>query len=249
MESARVLAERGHQVTLCEKSGELGGNLIPGSKPHFKRYDRSLIDWYQTQLKKLGVKVLLNTAVSAETVASYQADEVIIATGSTPVELKFEGTKKPAAASEVLLGQVKPGKKVVIIGGGLVGCETGLWLAQQGADVTVLEILPEILGGHGAMPHMNQFMLEDLLKFHKVQIMTKTKVTCVNEGSVSYENEDGAGQIPADTVISAVGYKENNGLYESLKDSDLIIRNIGDSQKVHNIMYSIWNAYELARNL
>lgn len=249
MESARVLAERGHQVTLCEKSGELGGNLVPGSKPHFKRYDRALINWYQTQLKKLGVKVLLDTAVSAETVDSYQADEVIVATGSTPVELKFGGAKKPAAASEVLLGHVKPGKKVVIIGGGLVGCETGLWLAQQGAEVTVLEILPVILGGPGAMPHMNHFMLEDLLKFHKVKIMTRTKVTSIDEGSVSYENADGNRQIPADTVISAVGYKENNSLYESLKNSDMIVHNIGDSQKVHNIMYSIWNAYELTRSL
>lgn len=249
MESARVLAERGHQVTLCEKSGELGGNLVPGSKPQFKRYDRALINWYQTQLKKLGVKVLLDTAVSAETVDSYQADEVIVATGSTPVELKFGGAKKPAAASEVLLGHVKPGKKVVIIGGGLVGCETGLWLAQQGAEVTVLEILPVILGGPGAMPHMNHFMLEDLLKFHKVKIMTRTKVTSIDEGSVSYENADGNRQIPADTVISAVGYKENNSLYESLKNSDMIVHNIGDSQKVHNIMYSIWNAYELTRSL
>ena len=181
--------------------------------------------------------------------ASYQADEIIVASGSAPIELTFGGTGKPAAAKEVLLGKVKPGKTVAIIGGGLVGCETGLWLAQQGADVTVIEIMSDILGGPHGLPHMNRFMLEDLLKFHKVKILTNTRVASVNEGSVTYENADGTGEIPADTVISAVGYKENDSLYESLKNSDWIVHNIGDSQKVHNIMYAIWNAYELAREL
>lgn len=249
MESARVLAERGHQVILCEKNSELGGNLVPGSIPHFKRYDRALINWYKKQLEMLGVDVRLNCPVSAETAASYQADEIIVASGSVPVELTFGGTKKPAAANEVLLGKVKRGKTAAIIGGGLVGCETGLWLAEQGTDVTVFEITPDILGGPHGLPHMNRFMLEDLLKFHKVKILTNTRITSVNEGSVTYENADGTGEIPAETVISAVGYKENNGLYESLKNSDWIVHNIGDSQKVHNIMYAIWNAYEVARGL
>lgn len=249
MEAARVLAERGHKVVLCEKNGELGGNLIPGSVPHFKRYDRALINWYQRQLELLNVDVNLKCEITADKISSYQADEVIVATGSTPIELSFGGTGKAILANEVLQGKEKQGKDIAIIGGGLVGCETGLWLAQQGANVTIIEATPEILGGPHGLPHMNRFMLEDLLAFHKVKILKTTKVVSIDEGSVTYENDNGTESIPVDTVISAVGYKENNGLYESLKNSDMIVHNIGDSQKVHNIMYSIWNAYELAREL
>ncbi len=249
MESARVLAERGHKVILCEKSGELGGNLIPGSVPHFKRYDRALINWYKKQLELLNVEVNLNCSVTEDAISSYGADEVIVATGSTPVVIPFGGNGKAVLANEVLLGKVKTGKDIAIIGGGLVGCETGLWLAQQGANVTIIEVAPEILGGANALPHMNHFMLEDLLKFHKVNVLESTKVVSVDDGSVSYENADGTKSIPVDTVISAVGYKENNSLFESLKNTGLIVHNIGDSQKVHNIMYSIWNAYELAKEL
>lgn len=249
MEAARVLAERGYKVVLCEKNSELGGNLIPGSVPHFKRYDRALINWYQRQLELLNVDVNLNCEMNADKISSYQADEVIVATGSTPIELSFGGEGKAILANEVLLGKVKQGKDIAIIGGGLVGCETGLWLAQQGANVIIIEATPEILGGPHGLPHMNRFMLEDLLAFHKVKILKNTKVVSIEGGSITYENENGTESILVDTVISAVGYKENNSLYESLKNSDRIVHNIGDSQKVHNIMYSIWNAYELARGL
>ncbi|MEA4987524.1 MAG: FAD-dependent oxidoreductase, partial [Anaerovorax sp.] len=249
MEAARVLAERGHKVVLCEKNGELGGNLIPGSVPHFKRYDRALINWYQRQLELLNVDVNLKCEITADKISSYQADEVIVATGSTPIELSFGGTGKAILANEVLQGKEKQGKNIAIIGGGLVGCETGLWLAQQGANVTIIEATPEILGGPHGLPHMNRFMLEDLLAFHEVKILKTTKVVSIDEGSVTYENDNGTESISVDTVISAVGYKENNALYENLKNLDMIVHNIGDSQKVHNIMYSIWNAYELAREL
>ena len=249
MECARVLAERGHKAVLCEKSGELGGNLIPGSVPHFKRYDRALINWYKKQLELLRVDIKLNCQITPDDISSYQADEIIVATGSIPVELSFVGTGKALQANEVLQSNTVPGKNIAIIGGGLVGCETGLWLAQQGANVTVIEMLPDILGGPHGLPHMNRFMLEDLLKLHKVTILTNTKVLSIEEATVSYETANGPETIPVDTVISAVGYKENNSLYDALKDLDVTVHNIGDSQKVHNIMYSIWNSYELAREL
>ena len=81
-----------------------------------------------------------------------------------------------ASADEVLLGQKNIRGNVVIIGGGLVGCETGIWLAQQGSHVTVVEIADDILGGAGALPHMNHFMLEDLITYHKIDVHTKSSV-------------------------------------------------------------------------
>ena len=138
---------------------------------------------------------------------------------------------------------------MVIVGGGLVGCETGLWLATQGKQVSIVEIMPELLGGHGKIPHMNEFMLMDLLKFHKIDVHTSASVVDTAESTVTVKKGDEAQQLKADTLIAAVGYLSENGLYEALKDLDIPVYNIGDSSQVHNIMYAIWNAYELAREL
>ena len=113
----------------------------------------------------------------------------------------------------------------------------------------MVEILPELLGGHGAIPHMNEFMLMDLLKFHGVDIYTNAVVADTAEGKVVVRQGEKMIELPADTLIAAVGYQSEDALYESLKDMDIPVYNIGDSSRVHNIMYAIWNAYELARNL
>lgn len=249
LESARVLAERGHKVVVCEKSGELGGNLIPGSVPDFKRYDKFLVKWYQRQLELLGVEVKLNTEITPDTIAAYAPDEIVVATGSTPIQSTFGGDKPVTTADDVLLGRAGTGDSVLIIGGGLVGCETALWLAEQGKKVAVVEMMPALLGGHGNIPHMNEFMLIDLLKFNKVDLYTSTKVLSIDGTNVKVETPEGEKTLSADTIISAIGYRENNALYNQIKDLDIPVHNLGDSQKVHNIMYAIWNAYEVARGI
>lgn len=249
MEAARTAAIAGHSVVVCEKSDALGGNLIPGGVPHFKRNDHKLIDWYKRQLELLGVEVRYNTAVTPEYAKSFGADVVITATGSHARKMEFPGVKKAVSAEDVLMGRETAGDHVVIVGGGLVGCETGLWLATQGKQVSIVEIMPELLGGHGKIPHMNEFMLMDLLKFHKIDVHTSASVVDTAESTVTVKKGDEAQQLKADTLIAAVGYLSENGLYEALKDLDIPVYNIGDSSQVHNIMYAIWNAYELAREL
>lgn len=166
VETARVCALRGHDVVLCEKSDHLGGNLIPGGVPHFKRYDLKLVDYYKRQMELQGVEVHLNTEVTADTAKSFQADIIVCASGSTPKQMTVNGE-----------------------------------LPVYTADGVVVET-------------------------------------------------DGTQKVlPAKTVIASIGYKENNMLYEQLKDSEIPVYNIGDSRQVHNIMYAIWNAYELARGL
>lgn len=249
MEAARTAAISGHQVVLCEKSGALGGNLIPGGVPHFKRGDHKLVDWYKRQLELLGIEVRYHTTVTPEYVTEFAPDVVITATGSRARKIPFPGTLQAVSAEDVLLSREAAGKNVVIIGGGLVGCETGLWLAQQGHKVSVVEILPELLGGHGKLPHMNEFMLLDLLKFHKVDTYTGASVADTAEGKVVIKRGEETMELPADTLIAAVGYQSEDALYNSLKDLEIPVYNTGDSNQVHNIMYAIWNAYELARDL
>lgn len=249
MEAARVAATAGHTVVLCEKTDQLGGNLIPGGMPHFKRGDHKLVAWYRRQLELLGVEVRYQTAVTPDYVRDFGPDVVITATGSHARKLDFPGTLAPVSAEDVLMGRVTAGDDVVIVGGGLVGCETGLWLAQQGKNVAVVEILPELLGGHGKLPHMNEFMLLDLLKFHKVATYTGAAVADTAAGTVTIHQGEETRTLPAATLICAVGHQSDDGLYQSLKDLDIPVYNIGDSNQVHNIMYAIWNAYELARDL
>lgn len=249
LETARVCAKRGHSVILCEKSDQLGGNLIPGGVPHFKRYDRKLISYYKRQMELLGVDVRYNEEVTAEGIDRYHADVIVCASGSTPRKLHIDGPLPVASADEVLLGHKAIKGNVVIVGGGLVGCETGIWLAQQGNQVTIVEVADEILGGAGALPHMNHFMLEDLITYHKIAVHTKASVVTSTTDGVVISTEQGDITLPADGIITSVGYLANNAIYEQLKDLDIPVHNIGDSNRVHNIMYAIWDAYELARNI
>ena len=249
LEAARVAALRGHKVTILEKTDVLGGNMIPGGAPEFKHYDHELIKYYEYQMELLGVKVIFNKTVTAENIKEYNPDEIIVATGSTPISLIFNGEKTPILAEDVLMSRVEAGENVVVVGGGLVGCETAVWLAQKGKNVTVLEMMPAILGGHGVIPHMNQFMLEDLIKFHNVDVHTSTVIENTTADSVTIKTGDELSTIPCDTLITCVGYRANNSLFEELEKTDIPCHNIGDSNKVANIMYAIWDAYELARGI
>lgn len=249
MEVARVCAERGHNVTLCEKTNQPGGNLVPGGVPDFKRNDRALVKWYIRQLELLNVEVKMNCLITAESVHEYNTDIIITATGSIPKSIRVDGVKEVVTASDVLLGNVNIGNTIAMIGGGLVGCETALWLAMQGKKVTVIEILPEILGGPHELPYMNRFMLEDLLTYNEVKIMKSSKVQKSDANGVLVSNENGEIHVDTDTVISAVGYQSDDNLYNAINKIDIPVHNVGDSRLVHNIMYSIWDAYELARNI
>ncbi|MEN6474188.1 MAG: FAD-dependent oxidoreductase [Syntrophaceae bacterium] len=248
MEAARVAAERGYTVTLCEKSDQLGGHLIPGGVPTFKINDRKLLAWYVRQLELLGVKVKLNSAMDEKAIEKKGADIVVIATGSKPVAMDFGSAKEVITASEALLSQKPVGQKIVIIGGGLVGCETGLWLSQQGREVTIVEMMDDICGGPHAMPFMNYDMLKDELAFHTVKIYKRSKVAAIRQKDVAIATPEGEITIAADTVIIAVGYVSEDSLYRAVKNSlNVPVYNIGDSRNVNNIMYAIWEAYEVAR--
>jgi len=249
MEMARVSAIRGHKVTILEKNDKLGGNIIPGSVPDFKKDDRALLKWYAFQLSKLPVEIRFNCTATKEMIEKSDADIVVFATGSTPVKLDFGGKNHIYTAIELLIGQEKAGDNVLVIGGGLIGCETALWLRQLGRTVTIVESLPEILGGGAEMCFANYDMLKDLLAFNKIDLFCGSTVKTVNDDSVLVETPEGEKKIKADTVMLAVGYHSETGLFNSMKDSNKVVYNIGDSLKVFNIMNAIWDANQIAREL
>lgn len=140
-EAARVLAIRGHKPEVFEQTSKLGGNLIPGGAPDFKEDDLRLAEWYSHQLKQLNVPVTFNTKITKEFALSKDYDAVIVATGSTPKVFSLGDNTHVYTAADVLTGEKNPGQSTVVIGGGLVGCETALWLAQKGKKVTIVEAL------------------------------------------------------------------------------------------------------------
>ncbi|MFT9078683.1 FAD-dependent oxidoreductase [Ethanoligenens sp.] len=249
MEAARVCAMRGHQVTLLEKNDQLGGNILPGCVPDFKADDRALIDWYAVQLGRLPVAVRLGSTADQETIERSNADVVIFATGSSPVRLDFGGKNHVCTADDLLLGKEKAGSDVVVIGGGLVGCETALWLRQQGKNVAVVEAMPEICGGGEDMCFANFDMLRDLLVFNNIPVYRNSKAKVVNDASVTVETPDGVKDLKADTVMVAVGYRANTALFDSLRSCGKVVYNVGDSRHVRNIMSAIWDANQVAREL
>jgi 2-enoate reductase len=249
MEAARVCKLRGHNVTLFEKTSQLGGSLVPGGMPDFKRYDHKLIKWYEGELKNLNIDIRMNEAATPEIIEDKKWDSVIVATGAKPMELNLKGKEKNKVYNgvEVSLDPEKAGEKIVIIGAGLVGAEIGLWMSQKGKDVTIVELTNKILGGDHAMCFANYDMLKDLLNFHKVKIMTETCAEEVTEEGIIVKTKDGNQLLKADTIITAVGYRSENSLYDEVKMLDKEVYILGDAKNVHNIMYAIWDSYDVAR--
>ena len=248
-EAARVLAERGHEPVLYEASERLGGNLLPGGAPAFKEDDLQLVKWYENELERLRVPVYLNTRVTKEMVLESDCDAVIVATGSRPKMFSLGDDEKVYCAEQVLMNQKDPGDRVVVVGGGLVGCEMALDLAQKGKKVTILEALPKIMAVNGPICSANKEMLEELLPFHGVNIICNAKVTGFKNGAVSYETAGKAEKLDTDSVILSVGYRSADELYHELEFDVADLYLLGDAGKVSNIMYAIWDAFEVANHI
>ena len=248
-EAARVLAIRGHQPELYEKGSRLGGNLLPGGAPEFKEDDLALAKWYETTLKDLRVPVYYNHEVTKDEVLAGDYDAVIIATGSQPKKFSLGDNEKVYTASQVLLKEKDCGETTVIVGGGLVGCETALWLAEHGKKVTIVEALDKILAVNGPLCHANKDMLERLVPYHGVEVVAGARVKKYENGVLTADTAEGEKTIPCDSVILAVGYREENSLYHDLEFDVPEIYLLGDAKKVSNIMYAIWDAFEVANHI
>lgn len=248
-EAARVLAVRGHMPELFEKTGSLGGNLIPGGVPAFKEDDLELAKWYETALKKLDVPVHLHTEVRKEDVLKAEYDAVIVSTGSSPKVFPLGDDSHVYTAAQVLTKEKDCGSSTVVVGGGLVGCETALWLAQNGKQVTIVEALDSLMAVNGPLCHANKDMLERLIPYNGIDVVTGAKVTGFKNGTLSYLIRDEEEQISCDSVILSVGYREENMLYQDLQFDVPEIYLLGDAKKVSNIMYAIWDAFEVANHI
>lgn len=248
-EAARVLALRGHKPFLYEQSDRLGGNLIPGGAPDFKEDDIMLANWYAEQLRDLEVPVELCKKVTKEFILTQEFDALIVATGSIPKVFSLGENEKVLTASQVLLKEKECGERIAIIGGGLVGCETALWLKKQGKQVTIVEAQDKILSLNAPLCHANSEMLERLIPFQEIEVITNAKVDSYCNGVLKMVKDNEVKEIECDNVILAVGYKEKAELYHELEFAVPEIYLLGDARKVSNIMYGIWDAFEVASHI
>jgi len=239
-----VAARRGHKVTLFEKEAKLGGQLNIAALPPFKGDIFPWVDYLVNQVEKAGVKVEMNTDATAQIVSRKKPDAVVIAAGGSPVMPDIPGIDESnvVTAEDVLSGKAKVGQNVVIIGGGMVGCETGHYLAKLGRTVTIIEILKRMAND---MFLMTRRRLMDGLRSKKVTLLASATCEEIKEGSVQGTTADGKKEtIPADTVIIAIGYKANDRLYKALEGKVPEIYSVGNSAKPRRIFEAVTEGYQ-----
>jgi len=246
MEAARVSALRGCRVTLYEKGLALGGHLLAASVPDFKEDLRRVLAWYKLQLERLGVEIKLDLVATPGLIKEGRPDRVIIATGSTPIVPDVPGidSQRVVDCQDLLLGRRKSGPRAVVVGGGLVGCETALWLIQQGLQVTVIE-QKATAAADVFIP--SRLMLLNLLKYHQAPIMTGTRLAEVTDAGVLVSTDAPQKQLlECDTVALAAGLKPDRQLYEALRGDIGEIYAVGDCQEPRKIKHAVWDAYHVA---
>lgn len=241
MEAAIVLTKRGHKVTIYEKTNELGGIFIAAAAPTFKGKDKALIAWYKRQMQLLGIEIKFNTEITD--IGSLDADEIIVATGAKARKLNIPGVEKSIEATEYLRGK-EVGENVVVIGGGLSGCEIAYDLFLKGKKPVIVEALNDLMVSNG-LSLANSSYLRDFFKTYKVPVYLENKCTEIKDGSVVIVGKDGeAKTIKADSVIMSVGYIPAPIAKKSKK-----VHIIGDANSVGNLRTVIWGAWDVCTKI
>ena len=238
MEAAILLAKRGHIVTLYEKSSELGGVFIAAAMPEFKEKDRALIAWYNREIKRYpNIEIRLNTEIT--NIEDLNADEVVVATGAKAKRIPIEGVERSIDAVDYLLRRKEVGKNVVIVGGGLTGCEIAYELYLNGKKPVIVEAKDDLIVAKGVCL-ANSSYLRDFFKLNKVPVHLESSVNEIKDKSVVVTHKDGTQTtIKADDVVMAVGYNPNPLVQKQKK-----VHIIGDAKAVGNLRTVIWGAWD-----
>ncbi len=248
MEAARVAALRGHNVILWEKNNQLGGNLITASIAPHKEETKCVIDYLSHQMKKLNVNIIFNKTATPELVLEENADEVIIATGAKPITPDLPGInrKDVVFAIDVLKEAVDTGDNVVIIGGGMIGCETAEFLTSRGKNVSIIEMLPKIARDIGPT---SRWSITMRIKRWGIKQFTSSKVISISDSGVEIEREGKIEKVQGDTIVIAAGMKVNDDLFHVLKQKIPNIHKIGDCFQARRMLEAIHEGYSIGKTL
>jgi 2-enoate reductase len=247
MEAARVASLRGFEVLLWERGNWLGGNVRAAAAPDFKQDVAEFLEYQVTQTGRMPIKVELNREATPAEILKTGIQDIIIAVGAKPRTLTISGTGPEVISAATLFLEGTPRRgSVVVVGGGLVGCETAVYLARQGVQVTVVEQLPEILNN---APDANGAMLKVMMHECGVRVLEGAEpVRLVKEGLVV--NQSGRETVlNALTIVNATGMEPCNDLPKHLAGKVERVLAIGDCVKPGQIVDAIAQGFQTARTL
>ena len=241
MEAALLLKKRGHKVEIYEKSDKLGGVFIAASQSSFKEKDRALIKWYRDQIEKENIIVHYNYEV--KDVNSLNADEFVVATGASAKKLPITGFENGIEATEYLLGE-DVGQKVVIIGGGLTGCEIAYDLILKGKKPVIIEMKNDLIAAKGVCLANSSF-LREMLAYKNTEIYLSASTQKIEPNKVTIKDKDGnIVEIDCDDVIVSVGYNP-----KPLAEDKGKVHLVGDCYKVGNLRTVIWRVWDVCMKI
>lgn len=247
--AATLCAKKGHNVTLLEKGTELGGSFRIASFPTGKGQLSSAIRAMIVRCEKAGVDIRLNTEADADTLKELHADAIILATGSTPLILPIPGLNESGyvTAQDMLLGKAEVGKKALVVGGGMVGCEAAEYLAERGHEVAIIEMKDVIAAD--VVPENRRYMFENFARNH-VQLQPGAKVGQFYTDGVDYTMADGtSGSLRGfDSVVLAMGTRKYDPLSEAAASAAKEVVVIGEAlQSPGNAVVVTKDAFEAAK--
>lgn len=247
--AATLCAKKGHNVTLLEKGAELGGSFRIASFPTGKGQLSSAIRVMIVRCEKAGVDIRLNTEADADTLKELHADAIILATGSTPLILPIPGLNESGyvTAQDMLLGKAEVGKKALVVGGGMVGCEAAEYLAERGHEVAIIEMKDVIAAD--VVPENRRYMFENFTRNH-VQLQPGAKVGQFYTDGVDYTMADGtSGSLRGfDSVVLAMGTRKYDPLSEAAASAAKEVVVIGEAlQSPGNAVVVTKDAFEAAK--
>lgn len=254
MEAARLAKICGHDVELFEKSDQLGGLMHPAGAQGLKKEMHQLIKWYERELAELNVPVHLNTEVTPDQIKNRGYDVIILSTGATPAQLGFiPGIQKSLVLDcvKALSGNAVMGKRVVVIGGGHVGCEVATELAiNQGKDVVIVEMNDEILKSNPPVPSTVKMCLTDMIEYYGIGVKTSSSVQEILDDGVIIKNADGMLEtISADNVVLAAGFRANPSMANEFYECGAEVYEIGNGAPTANVLQATAEAYEIITHL
>jgi NADPH-dependent 2,4-dienoyl-CoA reductase/sulfur reductase-like enzyme len=253
LQAALTAAERGHEVILLEKEKEVGGQVNLASLPPEKGELNSIRDYFLEELKKIDRARILHQEGTPAVVAGLSPDAVISVVGSVPLVPPIQGIqegmkkKRVVTGREVLSGKAKLGKRAVIIGGGMIGCELARYLVQKGQKVTLVEILPEL-----AMDcfYMVRKLLLERVKKEGISAYTGVKEEKITDEGVEIVDSGGNRVLlGADLIILSAGSVPNSAASRAFQGIATEFYEAGDCREASKILEAIHGGYEAARNL
>jgi 2,4-dienoyl-CoA reductase-like NADH-dependent reductase (Old Yellow Enzyme family)/thioredoxin reductase len=246
MKAAEIAALRGHQVTLYEKDGNLGGRFLLAAIPPQKQILKDFIDQLIRQLKKLPVKIVLGKSFTLASLKRGRPEVVILATGAKSFFPPIDGIRESKAISveDVLSGSIPLGRKVLVVGGGGIGSEVADHLSEDGKEVTLIEMREGI--ALDLVGHLQHF-LNKRLREKGVQILVNTKATRFEREGLWVEDPQGIRKLEGfDSMVISLGSIPNNELVESLKGKVPEVYVVGDASKPREVMEAVFEGEEIA---